>query len=216
MKSKDFAALTSELPEVLRDNGAMLAADAWQKFAGVFNAKPVANVSEICKSVSGIPPDLSPVSNNQPRVKLIMQSIPALDRLFTKIGKAALAKDLRSIANAIAPFADMDVSDFSARVTARLMQPAAKKKPGPNLELVDRYVAALEQTYRDEAAFKLAYAALKADQSAKAPEVKEIAKRFAGAGGKNKVESLKFIWHRHEVILIDRAKDAATAGRTAA
>jgi hypothetical protein len=216
MKSKDFADLAAEVAELLDNSGAAPAANAWQMFSGVFNLKPTAKVSEICKSLSSVSPDLPPVSNNLPRVKLIVQSIPALDRLFTKIGKNAISNDLRSIANAIAPFGEMGVSDFSALVSERLTQSTAKRKPSTNLELVERYVASLEQTYRDESAFKLAYAALTADKSVKAPEAKEIAKRFAGAGGKNKVESLKSIWRRHEIILIDRAKDAATAGRTAA
>lgn len=216
MKSRDFAALAAELSELLRDNGAVLAADAWQTFAGVFNVTPAANVSEICKFVSGVSPDFTPVSNHQPRVKLIVQSIPAFGRLFARIGKEALANDLQSVAGAISPFANMDVSDFSARVTSRLMQLPARRKPGTDLELVERYVTSLEQTYRDESAFKLAYAGLKTDKRAKAPEIKEIAKRFAGAATKNKEEALKSIWRRHEGILIDRAKDAATGGRTAA
>lgn len=216
MKSKDFAGLAAEVSELLRDNGAVSAADAWQTFAGVFIVKPAANVSEICRSVPGVSRDLSQASNHRPRVQLIVQSIPALARLFAKIGKEALARDLRSIADAITPFADMDVSDFSARVTARLMQPVGRRKPGTDLELVDRYLESLEHTFRDEAAFKLAFASLKADKSAKAPEVKEIAKRFAGGSAENKKDALKFIWRRHESVMIDRAKDAATAGRTAA
>lgn len=215
MKSEDFAALATDIALLLSASGAVPAADAWKTLSGVFNVKPAAKVSEVCKAMSGISNEALQVSINQPRVELIIESIPVFNQLFARIAKAALVKDLNAIAGAIEPFGDMMVSDFSVRVTARLMQPVATK-PGVNLELVERYVASLEQTYRDEASFKLAYAALKADKSAKGPEVKEIAKRFAGAGGKNKNESLNGIWRRHEVILIDRAKDAATAGRTAA
>lgn len=216
MKSIDFSVLAADLSELLRDNGAAPAADAWQTFAGVFNVKPAANISEICKYVASVSADQSPANNHQPRVKMILQSILALDRVFAKIGKEAVVRDLRAIAKAIAPFADMGVSDFSALVSARLLQSAAKKKPGVNLELVERYVESLEQSYRDEAAFKFAYASLKSDTSVKAPEAKAIAKRFASASAETKEQALKSIWRRHEIILIDRAKAAATGGRTAA
>ena len=216
MKSGDFATLAVELSAFLRDSGAVPSADAWEMFAGIFDVKPSASVSNVCKVMSGVSIGPSRLSNNQPRVELIIECLPALERLFEKISKAALVKDLRLIGKAMAPFREMEVSDFITQIAARLMQPSAKKKLGTNLDLVDRYVASLEQTFRDEAAFKLAYAALKSDQSAKGPELKEIAKRFAGAGGKSKAESLNSIWRHHEVILIDRAKAAATGGRTAA
>ena len=57
MKSIDFSVLAADLSELLRDNGAAPAADAWQTFAGVFNVKPAANISEICKYVASVSAD---------------------------------------------------------------------------------------------------------------------------------------------------------------
>ena len=141
-------------------------------------------------------------------------------RLMGPKPKKTLADDLHLVAQTIAPLMAVGVAalveDLSSKLAVQGGQRIVRAKAALNAEAIERHIAALEKSYRDESAFKLAYAALKADRSAKGPEVKEIAKRFSGAAGKNKVESLKLIWRRHEVILIDRAKDAATAGRTAA
>jgi hypothetical protein len=216
MKSQDFANFAADFAAVLKENGAVDGGAAWAQFASMFTFKPTAKVADICRLFGD---DTSPTVNG-PQLEVIARSIPGLLRLMGPKPKKPLADDLHLVAQTIAPLTKMGVGDLVQNVSSKLAsqggQRLVRSKAAMNAEVVERHVAALEQSYRDEVAFKLAYTSLKADQSAKAPEVKEIAKRFAGAGGKNKAESLNAIWRRHEVILIDRAKAAATAGRTAA
>lgn len=217
MKSQDFASFATDVAAVLNDNGAAEGADAWRLLASMFIVKPNAKVAEICGLIS---PDVLS-SPGGVRVESIVRSIPGLLKLLGPKPQKGLAETLRAIESVLLPHKSGGLAPLVEQVSAKLAASLVRRPPAGgrgalNADVVERHVASLEQSYRDEAAFKLAYSALTNDKAVKIPELKAIAKNFSGGTAKTKEQALKSIWRRHEVILIDRAKAAATGGRTAA
>lgn len=85
-----------------------------------------------------------------------------------------------------------------------------------NHDAIAKHLAALDAALTDEAAFLRAFDALKADPAMKAPETKALAKMFARWSAHTKRGALNAIWARHAALMLEKAKAAATAGRTAA
>lgn len=217
MKSKDFANFAADFAAVLDDNGAAEGADAWRLLASMFSVKPDAKVAAICGLISL---DASP-SHEGMRVETIVRSIPGLLKLLGPKPQKGLTEALRTVEIVLLPNNSGGLALLVEQVSTKLAASLEKKSSAGgrgalNMDTVERHVASLEQSYRDEAAFKLAYSALTYDRSVKTPELKAIAKKFAGGTAKTKEQALKFIMGHHNAVMLSRAKDAATAGRTAA
>ena len=216
MKSEAFGSFAKDVSALFRDSGAVQGAEAWRQFAEMFAVKPASSVADVSKTIASLSPQQLNVSQTELQVGTLLQSLPPLERIFSAHGKGAVASDLRSLSEALTPFANFGILQFVDLVGERLKRKDTKKKPDLNSALVDEYLMSLKQTIRDEAAFKLALAALKGDTRMTVAEFKSLAKSLTGGVAKSKAQALSFISRHHEVIMIDKAKAAATGGRTAA
>ena len=217
MKSKDFAIFAADFAAVLDDNGATEGAVAWRLMASMFTVKPNAKVAEICGLIRH---DVSPRPGGL-RVESIVRSVPGLLKLLGPKPQKVTAEALRTVETVLLPYTSSGLEPLVEQVSAMLTAPMKKSSPAGgraalNVVVVERHVESLEQSFRDEAAFKLAYSALTNDEAVKTKELKAIAKSFAGGTAKTKEQALKFIMGHHNALMVSRAKDAATAGRTAA
>ena len=217
MKSKDFASFAANFAAVLDDNGAADGADAWRLLASMFIVKPNAKVAAICGLIGH---DLLPSPGGM-RVESVVRSIPGLLKLLDSKPQKGLADALRTLENVLLPHKSSGIAPLVEQVSTMLAASLGRKSPSGgrgalNAGVVEMHLSSLEQSFRDEAAFKLAYSALTNDKAVKTPELKAIAKSFAGGSAKTKEQALKFIMGHHNAIMISRAKNAATAGRTAA
>ena len=217
MKSNDFECFLMDFSNVLRENGAHASADEWRMFASIFSIKPSAKVADVCKVFPSL--EMAPVSGPQP--EYIHAGLPRLQRFLSRIANKDAVKDLVTVQDALSRLKGLSISQIIDHVSAALNKPAKKKASGKTRStsgaaVVEQHLAALENAFRDEAAFKLAYTALENDPAVKLQEAKELAKKFAGETAKSKAQALKFIWGHHSAILQTRAKEAASGGRTAA
>ena len=217
MKSKDFASFAADFAAVLSDNGATEGAEAWREFASIFSIKSSAKVSDVC-CLFGVTP---PTHASGARIEQIVQSIPSLLQFLGSRAKKDILVDLQLIANVLAPIRQHSLSDFVQDISKKLSIPAARTSPSKEKAVADaavvqRHFDALEQSKWDESAFKLAYASLSSDAAVKTSEAKLIAKMFSGESAKSKKDALKFILGHHNSLIVSRAKNAATGGRTAA
>lgn len=212
MKSKDFAVFLSDYAKVLDESGATDGANAWRALANVFSVRPAVSVTGTCKlfpAVKGGGPDRE--------ITLIASGIPSLLRMLKPFCKKALVDDLEALERALSISSGVSLGDLLLALTppavpARIAAP----KGQADRHVVQDHLAALENTFRDEGAFKLAYAALKADKRVKLPEAKALAKEFAGENAGTKAQALKFIWGRHNSLMESRAKEQSRDGRSAA
>lgn len=217
MKAKDFKDFITAFAQMLSEARAYDQADAWAAFARIFDVKPGANVSDICKVL----PSVEHTENGSgPSLAHLVRLIPTIEYCFSKHSKKALFDDLRRVANALAPFSEVSVESYVGAAVARLQEPprskTAKHTAVPAAELVEAYLRELQSALGDEIRFPEVFAALKKDKGIKVTEAKQLALAFADLNAKSKRDALELIWLRHASVVGARARARATAGRTAA
>src|SRR5216684_7430092 len=100
--------------------GANEQAAAWRSLLPIFQAKPSATVSDICKSLAGLN---AAARSEGATVQDIIALMRSLKRCLGESAKKALIDDLNQFADALAPFARLPVLDFADAVVVQLSQP---------------------------------------------------------------------------------------------
>lgn len=209
MKVSAFAGFLEDYQIYLGELGMRAEQAACARLKDILLSKPSASVSDICKSLMAAPPD-----GGSANVMHLRQSLAALLGLMRPIAKKPLLDDVAIVVELL------EGRSLEALAAAVSAAPPPKKGKGKvaavDRETVDRHLQALEGALRDEASFKLAFAALKADKLVKLPEAKAIAREFSGETAKGKLQALQHVWNRHSSLLEARAKEASRDGRSAA
>jgi hypothetical protein len=213
MKAKDFGQFLETFAAMLGEAGAIDQAGAWRAISRIFQVKPAAKVSDVCKALVGIH---VATRDNGTMVRNVTALIPSLRRCLGESAKKALIDDLERFASVLAPYARFLVSDFADAAAAQLSRAPAPTPGTLSADVVANYLRLLEESLNDEKVFLEIFNRLKKDSAVKTPEAKQLARAFAKASGKSKKEALDRIWGRHASLIGVGARAKATGGRTAA
>jgi hypothetical protein len=208
MKSKDFAEILRQTAEL---SGQLSVQQSINDLARAFDGSGATSVGSVLKRIA-------PIGTGQgiPTMPIVghMKRVQALLRLA---GKPAVTKDFAALLQIIDTRQQIEFSSPKNRSTPSAVRPrSASPAVTTNVDLVDDYNRALINTLGVESDFPIVYDKLKTDMRMRVGELHELARRFAGTPGKSKAEALKKIWNRHQNLVVSRAKDRATAGRSAA
>jgi hypothetical protein len=199
MKAKEFAKFLSAFAEMLGDADAGPQSDAWRALARIFEAKPSANVSDICEVLGTIK---SPGGTGGPTLQSAIALAPAAQRCIG-LAKKSLGDDISRLAEALRPFGYLRATAFADAAVARL-----------STWSIETYVQELEAALHDSARFTEIFN--RVDKELKLPAAKKVALAFAKGKAKSKGDALDLIWGRHASLLGTAARARATGGRTAA
>ncbi len=212
MKSKDFAEVLRRFADVY-SAGPEFGGQDIRHLAEVFERTSAATVSTALKRLQ------SASTGPSATTRTIRQELESLQRLLEFVGKPAVVKDLADVVRFLSDHPIIDVA--SIREPGKAGSPSRRPRSvsAPTLlrqDIVDGYVQQLEEVLGDEFRFARVFSILESDSELRPPEVREIAKKFAGASGRSRPESMRKIWNRHQNILSIAARARATAGRSAA
>ncbi|SRR5258708_6833282 len=215
MKAKDFGLFLEAFADMLGDAGSIGQAQAWRELLPIFKAKPSAGMKEICEAMARVDPT-TPTGGVE--IQNIITLMRSLKRCLGDNAKKALIDDLNLLADALSPFAQFSIADFTNATVASLTPATtlAHRSSEPHHDLVKRYLRDLEDALGNEAAFPELFNKLKKDRDMTAPQVKQLAKEFADASERTKANALDRILARHESLVGAGARAKATGGRTAA
>jgi hypothetical protein len=199
MKAKEFATFLSAFAEMLGEAGATPQSEAWHAIARIFEAKPSAQVSDVCEVLVTIK---SPGATGGPTLQSAIALAPSMRRCIGLV-KKALGDDISRLAEALRPFGYLRAAAFADAAMARLSPWS-----------IETYVQELQAALHDSARFTEIFN--RVDKELKLPAAKKIALAFAKGKAKTKGEALDLIWGRHASLLGTAARARATGGRTAA
>lgn len=199
MKAKEFAAFLNAFAEMLGEAGASPQSEAWQALARIFEAKPSAQVSDVCEVLGMIQ---SPGGTGGPTLQSAIALAPSMRRCIGP-AKKTLGEDISRLAEALRPFGYLRATAFADAAVARL-------SPWSTETYVQELEAALHNSARFTEIFN------RVDKELKLPAAKKVALAFAKGKAKSKGDALDLIWGRHASLLGTAARARATGGRTAA
>jgi hypothetical protein len=199
MKAKEFAAFLNAFAEMLGEAGASPQSEAWQALARIFEAKPSAQVSDVCEVLGTIQ---SPGGTGGPTLQSAIALAPSMRRCIG-LAKKTLGEDISRLAEALRPFGYLRATAFADAAVARLSPWST-----------ETYVQELEAALHDSARFTEIFN--RVDKELKLPAAKKVALAFAKGKAKSKGDALDLIWARHASLLGTAARARATGGRTAA
>jgi hypothetical protein len=199
MKAKEFAAFLNAFAEMLGEAGASPQSEAWQALARIFEAKPSAQVSDVCEVLGTIQ---SPGGTGDPILQSAIALAPSM-RGCIGLAKKTLGDDISRLAEALRPFGYLRATAFADAAVARLSPWS-----------IDTYVRELEAALHDSPRFTEIFN--RVDKELKLPAAKKVALAFAKGKAKSKGDALDLIWGRHASLLGTAARARATGGRTAA
>jgi hypothetical protein len=199
MKAKEFAAFLNAFAEMLGEAGASPQSEAWQALARIFEAKPSAQVRDVCEVLGTIQ---SPGGTGGPTLQSAIALAPSMRRCIG-LAKKTLGEDISRLAEALRPFGYLRATAFADAAVARLSPWST-----------ETYVQELEAALHDSARFTEIFN--RVDKELKLPAAKKVALAFAKGKAKSKGDALDLIWGRHASLLGTAARARATGGRTAA
>jgi len=199
MKAKEFAKFLSAFAEMLGEAGASPQSEAWHAIARIFEAKPSAQVSDVCEVLGTIK---SPAATGGPTLQSAIALAPSMRRCIG-LAKKALGDDVSRLAEALRPFGYLRAAAFADAAVARLSPWS-----------IETYVQELEAALHDSARFTEIFN--RVDKELTQPAAKKVALAFAKGKAKSKGDALDLIWGRHASLLGTAARARATGGRTAA
>jgi hypothetical protein len=209
MKCADFKSFLERALE-FRSPSADDEAHAVQALFPILDTYATKKVADLAQAIMSAPTDHTPDAG----VGQLSQFLRRLSRLMGNHAKS-ISTDLETIISALAEHPG-SLETLSSRL-AELKKPS-KKARKPDLpvrdEIVARYLRRLEESLGDDQGFNEVFHTLEGDDVT-GPEMILIAKRFSNAASRSRPAALKKIRMRHQAIIVDRAKSAATAGRIA-
>jgi hypothetical protein len=209
MKSRDFAHILKQVAELSRETQPR---QEMNELADIFDLAGNATVAATLKRAKPAV-EADEALSTAP----LLPSIRQVQSLLAVAGKPAVVKDFKELVRVLQQhpalaFAEPKAAGrSSATPKARSSSAAALRT-----DLVHRYDSGLSAALGNETGFAVLYSRLQADSEMGPAELRELARRFAGAAGKSKAEALKKIWSRHQNVMMIQAKDRSTAGRSAA
>lgn len=215
MKCSELATHIEELAGFANGLGANTeAADVLCRLLSVSPDRTVAHLVKVIES--------QPASGGSSMAVTNAKSFAQLASLHLRaVAKAALIKDLKSLASALEKLSGADVDDL---IAALVTGSNTKRGSGSKLKsvpielresLVQKHYRALESALGDDPGFTAAYRAVETDNEMRVAELVALAKRFAFASVKTRAAALKKVMGRHQALMTSRAKSNATAGRVA-
>jgi len=158
-------------------------------------------------------------SRSSPSVGDVQQALLEFERLVSNISKKDFVDDLRKLIATLESHQKADLASFAAAVQAEISGASPDEETAPSdTGLIAAYVRRLDDSYKDEAAFKAVFQELKKDKRVKQTEMAEIASRFTISTPKStaRSESLNRIQARHQAYNTSKAKSDFFGGRSAA
>lgn len=214
MKAQQFADFLNDYALLLIENGAVDRAAAWKKLAVPFCARPTASVKDVCARIAA-----AETNKAGSDVRVLTNSIPALDRMLSGNAKKALIDDLGHLSKALQPHQSVSIDALVEAALAeleKLGQRNARRSASVREDVVARHLHNLERAFGDEKEFPAVFEILKNDKDVKTGEAKKIAKLFSKGTAKSKKHALELIWGRHASLMDGRASGKAIGNRTAA
>lgn len=208
MKSRDFAPILKQVAEFSRETQPR---QGMNELAEIFDLAGNATVAVTLKRAKSAVGADAAVSTAP-----LLPTMRQVQNLLSVAGKPAVVKDFKELVRvlqqhpALAFAAPKVAGRSSATAKARSSSAALRT------DLVHRYDSGLSAALGNETGFAALYSQLQADSEMGPAELRELARKFAGAPGKSKAEALKKIWSRHQNVMMIQAKDRSTAGRSAA
>jgi hypothetical protein len=216
MKAKEFSEFLDKYIAFLQRVEAAPQADCMSKVSAFFQARSAtATVAAALKLFTGISTEMLKLGNSTREFLTIVQSA---NSLLKEYGKPAVSNDIEITRAALEKFGDFDIAsvlEAAEEPKARKVRASTKVK-NIRQELVRSYCEKLEAAIGDESRFPAIYTELSEQKVLSADELIELSKLFRKQSARSGVAALKNIWARHFNIIDGRARDKATAGRTAA
>ena len=209
MKSSDFARILMKVADLTQDREVRA---GLSELAGAFDLAGVAAVAATLKR-AGAAEAAGQGLSTAPLVPLMRQ----VQGLLDLAGKPPIAKDFAEVLRVIEKYPALAfASSGSKRRSGTAVRARGGSSAAVDAGVVERYDRELAGALGNEAEFAAVYARLQADPQAGPRELQELARKFSGAPGKSKAEALRRILGRHQNVMLIKAKDRATAGRSAA
>lgn len=209
MKSRDFAHILRQAAELSRETQPR---QGMNELANTFDQAGNATVAVTLKRAKSAVGADEAVSTAP-----LLPTMSQVQNLLAVAGKPAVVNDFKELIRVLQQYPALVFAEPKAagRSTAT---PKARSAPTASLntDLVHRYDSGLSAALGNETRFAALYSELQADSEMGPAELRELARKFAGAPGKSKAEALKKIWSRHQNVMMIQAKDRSTAGRSAA
>lgn len=206
MKSKDFAQVLKGFADFATEAHIRQGLD---QLGRVFEEAGTTTVAGTLKRVAGTGVDGIPTGPLLPFLSRVRE-------LVGLVGKPAVSKDVNDVVGILTKYPTIYFATPGSKRPPSTSRSGAKVSSALNTRLIDGFNRELEASLGNEAAFADIYSRLQADPEMRAVELRELSRKFARVPAKSKPEALKKIWNRHQSLLTSRAKDRATAGRSAA
>ena len=215
MKSQEFGSLLKAFAEVLDTADARRAKDNIVTLSAVFDVSPNSTVSEVVKCAKSI--TISQNSRN-PTLADVGRLLSPLGKLVAKTAKSGVVADIDRVEALLHERGSADLNEFVRVATQALtsQSPGRRTRSTVRDDLVTEYHAKLQTYLGDQENFAATYQHLASNNEMGKAELVALAKRFTGMSVRSKAEAMKKIWHRHQNLMVSKAKDKATGGRSAA
>lgn len=217
MKAKDFGQFVTTFSKLLSSAGASDAASAWQQFLPLFTTKPEATIAQLIKAMD----KLTSVQNTEGHVaSKLISLIPDLTGFLEKPAKKAYITDLNNLATALKKHSNSAISEIVRLTLEEMDKKPVSKKSILRDELIASFVSQLERNLGNAEQFIKIVGEIKSGSlKVSVAEIKQIAVDFSKRSKSevgSKTKALAAIMHRHEALMVGRAKSEATGSSIAA
>lgn len=213
MQGDKLAVLMTALSDHASHCGQDDSAMSWTALAELVRKFPKATSAALRKAIATAVEELP---TGQP-LPAFLKDASEVKHLFDAASAKSAAKIIQDFSDALLKARGSSVGGILSAADDKLSNPPAKKQKADPQKVVDQYVPRLTDALGNDDKFSCVIADLTGDKTANLAVLKLIAKQFSGASQpKTKKSALNAIKYRHESIMLDKAKAAATAGRTAA
>lgn len=216
MKSAAFADHLNEFAALLDAAHSTSLAKNLRSVSEIFRELPNKSVSDVVSRLEGRLP--KPAMGSDSSVTDLSLLLERLETFTQKLGSKSASADMQIVRKLLDSYRDTALDCFISTAKTNLsksVRKPAKEKKSERSDLVEMYNRKLEEALGDDDGFRYIFAQLERDPLMGASELAALAKRFALAAPKNKDQSLKKIFARHQALMIARAASQATAGRIA-
>jgi hypothetical protein len=216
VKARVFASILSDYADFLGCVGAAMDRRRVRALATVFEQSPTTTVAVLVKRLLSAPASgaLGGVSLDE-----IGRAMVPLSKLFASAAKKAVIADLNAVGQVLSMRSNDDLNAVVSGIAmlARRQSPKTRSsREEVREELVEKYEAALESNLRSPEGFQTTVDALSSPNTLSAAELKQLAKRLSGKGGRSAEDAINNIWGHHRSAMRGAARVRATGGRSAA
>ncbi|MGE0853703.1 MAG: hypothetical protein AB7O44_29505 [Hyphomicrobiaceae bacterium] len=164
-----------------------------------------------------------PDSREPPLLGELLPSLESLAQLLEDIAKPEILTDLKQLLAVIRDHRDIPIAGFESAIVKHVASASkgqSKKGVTPmDQPLVDDYLARLEASLGDDAAFRALFREIETDRRVTKVEAVELATRFLGPTppSTSRPKALQRVLHRHQKLMdFKRSSESIRRGRSAA